>query len=378
MEGKTYLELLAENDSEARKEFEPNAKELFIEHREYEDDVEAHGKEHDELEDQEAFQRYQGSHQEASYLGKLRDTKATHTTAVEYDKSVQIHVLSIDSRFRSSLKDNPSNFLFKLLSPIKNVTSIRLSSLEIPNTWYTFSEIRGNTSIDVTIQETGLSARVVIPQGNYSLDVTLPNSIQQALVSAFKQVLPAYDFTIVQDPISGIISITCFRSGILKNFSLDFTSGIFAHRNYNWGLGYNLGFRNDNFIKDESNQLIKKTKFLTTHIATEVADISDLNYLFLSLNPDWRIVEHNQPDKPNTAAFAKIIVNAKKNSIIYDNGSNTITKRYSLKQPANISSLKVTLLDEYEEFIQLMGGAFSLTLEITEILDSSLYESHRT
>jgi hypothetical protein len=375
---KTYLELLAENDSEARKEFEPNAKELFIDHREYEDDVDPHGKEHDELEDQEAFQRYQGSHQQASYLGKLHDAKATHTNSVPYDKSIQIHVLNIDSRFRSSLKDNPSNFTFKLLSPIKNVISIRLSSLEIPNTWYTFSEIRGNTSLTISIQDSGLSARAVIPEGNYSLDSAASNSIQRILVSSLKEVFPAYDFTIVQDPISGLISISCFKSGIPTNFSLDFTSGIFTFRNYNWGLGYNLGFRSENFTRDETNQIVKKTGFSTIHTASEIADVKDLNYLFLSLNPDWRVVEHNQPDKPNTSAFAKIIVNSPKNGTIYDNGSNTITKKYNLKQPTNVSSLKVTLLDEYEEFIQLMGGAFSLTLEITEVLDSALYETHRT
>ena len=82
---KTYLELLAENDEEARKDFEPNAKELFIEHNEY-DDIEAHGKEHDELEDQEAFQKYGGSHQQASKLGELPPTKSTHTNSIDYEK----------------------------------------------------------------------------------------------------------------------------------------------------------------------------------------------------------------------------------------------------------------------------------------------------
>ena len=206
---KTYLELLAENDSEARKEFEPNAKELFIDHREYEDDVDAHGKEHDELEDQEAFQRPQGSHQQASQLGDLHNNKATHTTSVQYDKSLKVHVLSIDSRFRTSLKDNPSNFLFKLATPIKNVTSVRLSSLEISNTWYNFSEIRGNTSFFVIVEDSSifggqsLKALVVIPQGNYSLDSAASNSIQKALVDGLREVLPAYTFTCVQDTISG-------------------------------------------------------------------------------------------------------------------------------------------------------------------------------
>jgi len=366
MESKTYLELLAENDEEARKEFEPNAKELFIEHNQYEDDVDAHhqGQEHDELENQEAFQQYAGSHQQASKLGDIHENKSRHTNSIGYDKSVKVHVISIDSRFRTSLKDNPSNFLFKLVNPIKNVVSIRLSSLEIPNTWYTFSEIRGNTSLNVIIQN-GLKATVVIPEGNYSLDNTLPNSLQTTLVTAFKNVLSAYTFSVTLNSISGLISISCTLNSVPTAFSLDFNSGIFSSRNDNWGLGYNLGFRQ------------KKLIFDTTHIGECIPDVSDCNYIFLSLNKDWKIVEHNQPDKTNTAAFAKVIINVPKNNIVYDNASNTITKKYNLKQPTNITSFTVSVIDEYEQFVQLIGGSISLTLEVTEVLNIALYEALR-
>jgi hypothetical protein len=365
---KTYLELLAENDAEARQEFEPNPKELFVDHGEY-DDIEAHGKEHDELEDQEAFQQYPGSHQQAAKLGELAPNKITHVSSVEYDKAVQVHVLSIDSRFRTNPLDNPSNFLFKLITPIKNVVTVRLSSLEIPNTWYLCSNIRGTTSFDVFVET--FNARVVIPEGNYSLDVTLTNCLQTQLVASMQAVLPAYTFTVTLNPISGLLSIACFKSAVATRFALDFTSGIFSARNDNWGLGYILGFRQDNFVTT------KRTASLTIQTGTNIPDLIDCNYIFLSLNPDWRVVEHNQPDRSNTAAFAKVIVDVPKNDIVYDNGSNTITKTYKLKQPTNITGFTVSFLDEYEQFIQLMGGSVSLTLELTEVLNSALYESLR-
>jgi len=361
MENKTYLELLAENDAEARKEFEPNSKDLFIEHNEYEDDVDAHQrKEHDELEDQEAFQKYGGSHQQAAQLGELQPTKATHSTAVEYDKAVKVHVLSIDSRFRTNLIDNPSNFLFRLKTPIKNVASVRLSSLEIPNTWYAFSEIRGNTSFNVTIQSTGKIARVTIPEGNYSLDATLADSLQIQLRKSLLIAFPNYVFVVALDPISSLLSISS-----TIQFSMDFKSGIFSSRNDNWGLGYNLGFR------------VKQTGFALKHTGISIPDIVDSNYVFVSLNSDWKVVEHNQPDRSNTAAFAKVIIDVPKNNIVYDNGSNTITKRYVLKQPTNITAFTVSVVDEYEQNVQLMGGSISLSLEITEVLNAALYETLR-
>lgn len=387
---KTYLELLAENDAEARKEFEPNAKELLtVNFVEYDDDIEAHGPQHDELEDQHEFQKPQGSHQLASLMPEPAKDVHKTTTSVRYDKDVQIHVISIDSRFRTDLGENASNFLFKLLTPIKNVISIRLSSLEIPNTWYTFSDIRGNTSMVVIvnppttgqgIEVSSVSARVVITSGNYTVNTGYQNDI---LIELFNQLNSAFDdfsFGVRLSPITGKITMSCVSNPKKAteytydkqpsitgdtNYSINFADGIFSNRDTNWGLGYNLGFN------------VYQTPVGTSQTGTYLVDTLDSNYIFLSLNPDWRVVEHNQPDSTQTSAFAKVIVDVPKNDIVYDSGANTITKQYFLKQPTNISTFNISIVDEYEQYIQLEGGNISLTLEVTEVLHSSLYEAMR-
>jgi hypothetical protein len=189
---KTYLELLAENDEEARKEFQPNAKDLLVaNYVEYDDVVDGHDEYPHEIENKHEFDRLQGSHQAAALLPEPEKDLHKTTTNVRYDKDVQIHVISIDSRFRTYQLDNPSNFLFKLLTPIKNVISIRLSSVEIPNTWYTFSELRGNTSMIVRISPTPtpnpqlvIMGRVVIQEGNYSVNSGQANDL---LIELFNQ-----------------------------------------------------------------------------------------------------------------------------------------------------------------------------------------------
>ena len=101
---KTYLELLAENDEEARKEFPENAKDLLTANFvEYDDQVDGHDNHPDELVDQHEFQKPQGSHQLASLMPEpVKDVHKT-TTSVRYDKDVKIHVISIDSRFTTYL-----------------------------------------------------------------------------------------------------------------------------------------------------------------------------------------------------------------------------------------------------------------------------------
>jgi hypothetical protein len=404
---KTYLELLAENDEEARKEFAPNAKDLLTANFvEYDDHIDGHDHHPDELEDQHTFQREQGSHQAAALVPPPEKDLHVSTTGVRYDKNVQIHVISIDSRFRSDQGDNPSNFLFKLLSPIKNVISVRLSSLEIPNTWYTFSEVRGNTSLIVNVRypppNSNLvlqSARVTISEGNYSINTLQANDLLFEIFKQLNNAISNVSFSVYFDPIKGKLTISCFTNrnpplnpltGELEYtyfnqpkplllggppttgfetpvlFSFNFADSIFSTRDNNWGLGFNLGYQ------------IKETKYATTHAADSIPDVNDTNYVFLSLNPDWRVVEHNQPDSTQTAAFAKVIVNVAKNDIVYDNGGNTITKQYYLRQPTNINVFNVSILDEYENYIQLEGGHISLSLEVTEVLHSSLYETMRT
>uniref|UniRef100_A0A6C0B3P8 Uncharacterized protein n=1 Tax=viral metagenome TaxID=1070528 RepID=A0A6C0B3P8_9ZZZZ len=399
LRGKTYLELLAENDAEARKDFEPNAKDLLTANFvEYDDHVGGHDAHPDELEDQHEFQKPQGSHQAASLMPEAPKSTHTSTTAVQYDKHVQIHVMSIDSRFRTDQGDNPSNFLFKLLTPIKNVISIRLSSLEIPNTWYTFSKIRGNISMVVTIYPgvgTGIATstitnRVLITEGNYAVNNYLPNDILIELYKQLNSSFPGVSFSVLFSAITGKITISCFTntsppSGGYTylnqasaptespiNFSINFADGIFSTRDNNWGLGFNLGFRSQQVGYITDGDLVSSIT------GDAVVDVIDANYVFLSLNPDWKVVEHNQPDRAQTAAFAKIIVDVPKNDIVYDTGSNTVTKQYFMRQPTNITAFNISIVDEYEQYVQLQGGNVSMSLEVTEVLHSSLYESMRT
>ena len=389
---KTYLELLAENDEEARQEFLPNAKDLltanFIE---YDDHVDGHDAHPDELEDQHEFRREQGSHQLASLMPEAPKDVHKQNTDIRYDKDTYIHVLSIDSRFRSDILDSPSNFLFKMLSPIKNVVSIRLSSIEIPNTWFTFSEARGNLVMDLYIgNAAGMTNPVQVPitiqAGNYTVNTGNLNDILvqlfNVLNAAGSALNPKRSFAVDFDTITSKMSISCFTNTAPPNtytydtqpslasetpiyFYIDFATGPYANRDTDWGLGYNLGYG------------VKQTVPGVIQLADYILDVNDSTYVFLSLNPDWRVVEHNQPDRSQTGAFAKIIVDVAKNTMIYDDGRNTITRSYKFKQPTNITTFNVALLDEYEEIINLEGGGISMTLEITEVLHSSLYESLR-
>lgn len=390
MAAPSYLELLAEQDAEARVGFDENARDLLVEQNEYEESVPADDQHPDELEHQEDFRKFGGSHQKAWTAPDAPKYSDLTKQSVLYDKQIKVHVINVDSRYR----ENPAtpmtpagtlstNFLWKLPTTIKNVISVRVSSIELPNTSYDFSLLKKNTSFNITI--TGIGTKYFdLPPGNYSDASDLVNTMQDLVNNGayLGEVTPEYApqggfgaglFAITFDTITGKITIE-YTGSPVKNFTLAFTDE-FPDRAYDWGLGYNLGFTS------RSPSTVQLRGYYTGNYKYTSATVVDLigpNYYILKLDPDWMIVEHHGlVEKYLSIGIAKIVVNVPKNAIIYDNGANTVFKSYPFQQPTNITSFPVEVMDPYGEVVDMQGANFSFTLEITEALNPALYEHVR-
>ena len=156
------------------------------------------------------------------------------------------------------------------------------------------------------------------------------------------------------------------------------TSLAFSNRIYDNGLGYNLGLR-----QLSSSELLKAVKE-TTGIqiykleGNSIVDTIDNNYIFISLDPDWKVITNYTKDKELHYSFAKVIINVPKGSVLYDNGANTITKEYWFQQPTDITIIPVRISDPYDQTIDLSGMDFSFSLEIKEIRNAALHELIRS
>jgi hypothetical protein len=380
MDGLTYQQVLADL-------YDDTAKNLLVTEREYEEeDIPAHDKtkpETYEVEAPEEFQKVQGSRQAVEPPKSIPKYTDITTQSVRYNKDVRTQVLSIDSRFRANLSESPTNFKYTPLVPIKNVASIRLSSVEIPNTFYTFSLARGNIFMRVSnpnlivngapaYYDVGGPTRTVgIDDGNYVVDTTNNNYSNNIITIINNQISSStttqigLTLNIEIDTISSKITI---RNTIIgQPFDLDFRpNSPFIDRATDWGLGYNLGFRQKFYTGQAS------------YTAEAIPDTIGPNYLFVSLYPDWKVVTHNSPDKQSMAPFAKIVITVPKNDVIYDNGSNTVTKEYWLNQPQDVKTFQIQITDPFEEVIDLAGGEVSLTVELKEIMNPALYEHIRS
>lgn len=294
-------------------------------------------------------------------------------------------ILNIDSRFRANASDPVGNFQYRLEHTYKNVIRLRVSSVEIPNTFYTFSLAHQNTSFSVATRDImgiSRSMTVLIPDGNYTANELL-TTIQDQFDAVFRDLYGIF-LEITLNVSTAKITITNTGlanypppSGAVPTANAEPTTYTFVVSppsiyNNSQGLGYNLGFR-----QNTVSGILDTTGALNTYVAEAVSVINVIGdtYLLLGVN-DLHTVEHKT--KTNyLQTLAKIVVREDKNMVIYDDYGCCITNEIVFPQPQDLSVLQVSLRDPYGGYIDLNGLDYSITIEITEVLNTRLYDFYR-
>jgi hypothetical protein len=270
-------------------------------------------------------------------------------------------LINIDSRFRNIKKyPNPGVFSYFLDEPIKNVTSVRLASIELPTTFYTFLEMYNNTSF-IIILNSGIELGVNIKEGNYT-STNMVGHIQSLLNRINTEW--SQNFIISWDEIDYKVTISN---------SSQFTL-IFDNDEEHRSLGNRLGYRRDNASYLAADQLSYFDERTNTYryrwVGDTFLDITKDEYLFVKIN-DYGVIHNKYRDK---SLLAKIILYDRQ--FVIDNGANFMTKKYNFRQPTNVSRLDIELINTLGATVDMNEIDFSLTLELEQIYDSGEYEKN--
>ncbi len=276
------------------------------------------------------------------------------TYGAVYGTESVARIVNVDTRFR----DNPTitgaaACTIRLPRTYKNITSLRLSSIELPNTWYDFTANLENTNFTVS------GSQRTISDGNYTT-----TSLASAMVST---AAPIISLSITFDPVSAKCTVSSD-----SNFTMDFTpvpgnvcciTREANLRPFDTGLGSYLGFTSNTYSGNSS------------YTSESLPNLYGNTYVLLSLEK-YEAIDHLSFNGTAVPAFAKIVVNASKNTVIYANGANTITNKVIFPEPENISVIKLKLTDCYGRVLQTFGN-FSFTLEMQEVVSSKLYSAYK-
>lgn len=294
-------------------------------------------------------------------------------------------ILNIDSRFRADMATSTTDFSYKLQYPYKNIIRIRVASVEIPNMFYTFTSLNNTFLIKAyDINNIVRIVQITIQEGNYTSDELITFIQEQIDINLIEQygIFINVSLNIINAKITfthnGVANIPVTTSTIptqsAKPFILEFPTS--NKSCFYYGLGYNLGFRSKS-VKATLSKPSSVTPTITTYhiISPACIDVVGITYMFLDVN-DLYTVEHKTNDN-YIQALAKIIIREDKHTVINDDGGSFLSNEIIFNSPTDLSTLRVRLLDPCGNVIDLCGLNFAFSLEITQVLNTRLYDFYR-
>jgi hypothetical protein len=327
--------------------------------------------------------------------------------------------ITVDSLYRKNYKTSLSNdFVFEFPTQISNVISMRLSSMELPNTWYIFTEHNNKFTINMTYtsDDNSLNEKIFATPGTYEYNITLSpgNYTTTTLTSALNEYFitnSVYEYPdLSQNFLKYLIfeidnysnkSIFRFRNeeeAIEANIITDLTS-LGGNKTYDSDVltkisydisfkvnvpicidfpeyetaGWIIGYRKSEYQNiTKSNSIVKWGKPYYGILESEgIFGANKMNYVFLSVND----FVGNSKDNVITGFGSRshICKNllgriAIKYGSFYINMDmdDQIFRQRDYFGPVNIKKIHVKLIDKYGSLLDLNGSDFSFILEFIQ------------
>ena len=318
----------------------------------------------------------------------LQTQSISSTTVNGYN----IHTKKTNYIFNTRFRDNyfgtvSSNCSFTIPSTIKNVMSINLSGIQIPNVSSTFSKNKETNQIYIYEDTTGLNAIVEIPKGNYVITAfasTLEKSINEQVLGSNPN---RFTVTINQESntLNIINSTYTFKINIIKKKSNVDNIYNCDTINYNYELNVNVDtIDNKKKIKpsDYFNTMgylmgFRQIEYFGEKLYTTEAPFDDSlqEYYYFELN-DYNDYQNDS----NNGVFptymlsqdiiAVLPITTPKYVSSFDNNANFVYKTREYNSPVDIRKISIKMLSDQGGLVDLHSVDFSFILEVKIIYDN--------
>ena len=322
------------------------------------------------------------------------------------DRKTSKRVLSIDSLFRKNYHTTKStDFVYALPDPINKVTSIKISSIEFPNSWYAFSKENNSNSFIITLYNCPTPSDIIldtydpvithtiqIPEGNYRSDLLVSSinnifsNIRNGLEYLYFDINEINAKCLFRTKLTGDDKRNLYLSDSLPSnfyFTVDFTLPSLPTRPLYKNAGWMMGFKQPFYtIKNNTidpTTIIDDAQFKQSiynwYLESESSYGSSVqNYIFLEID------DFNRNSTANTFfsktvndaylgnnIMGRITVTSGMNTIVTMDGGNLLFKTREYFGPIRLEKLHIRLIDKYGDAVNLEGNDFSFMLEIEQL-----------
>lgn len=299
-----------------------------------------------------------------------------------FDRIIIDKILVIDTKFRDNYDEPSTNFNIVIPNPLKNVISMQLANIEIPNTWYAIDETIGNNFFHIRETDSDTWYKIDISSGSYyyeDLISSINTRIEQVFIdtsySEFTNIKSSIDLSLNTNKNiptgNGKVTIQ-LTNDISTNFDLDFFSidpnvSIYKEsdiNNISKMFGWKLGFHNSNYDYYYNN---------TSFTGESTLDIRGPRYLYLLLEDYNKSIYNNYiPFSKNMSKlkntidiFARISINNTGAFSMYnENKFKVYGDKRSYDGPININRLNIKVIDEHGDILNLNNNNFSFTIKM--------------
>jgi hypothetical protein len=272
------------------------------------------------------------------------------------DRPFITRLLCVDTVFRPHYSTTKStDFVYTFPENIKKVISLKISAIEIPNTWYFFSDDLMNNIFTVIDNITKITYVFKIPEGNYTSDDMSDVTLVQ--LSPTTSGIPSRKITV--DIITSKTTLYFNNTG---NYTVDFgVPGLLLQQT----LGWSLGFRKQTYTSIRS--IVSEGSYSSSFDNYFFIDVDDYQSNFVT---DAVVsVTHGLNGVPfylGNTIMARIPITTNANSVMFNNGSDLLFKTREYFGPVKLEKLKIRLLNKFGQVIDMNNNDFSIAFEIKE------------
>jgi len=297
-------------------------------------------------------------------------------------KHTTSRIVNIDSKYRQDIAGSATDYTFDLGEHLTNIKCIRLYAVHIPTTWYAFSKKYGNTRMWVD------TSGIDIPDGNYTPE-SLVAQIQAEMVSEGVDVSWNYSNfkTTATNNATDDHSLTFYAQ---TDTSYNFSEGCDQRTKLNSSLGWALGWRGmgETVVAEAKHDsptpfpaaidtygpryfYLVLDDFTNAQLSRGLVNMHD----FASHNTDnsatdrWKYDRVRPPSSPNVLAIISVdkIKPDERGIIPYINSGLEFNTR-AFSSPVDITRMKVSLIDDRGNVVDLNGADWSFSLLVEQQL----------
>ena len=267
-------------------------------------------------------------------------------------------IVNIDSLFRVNFYVSNSNtFDIMLPSPIKNVLSMKVKSLELPNCVYVFNVLNKTNQFQIIVN--GCNYLVEVREGNYTGNELVDYLNQIVFASMMLPIVVSYDSKYER------IVFASTEAGF--GFGLDFTIPDYPNRSVTLNMGWIIGFRKPCYCFHEDYVISADMSHDIGFNADACYAGNVFRYLFLSVNEFKN--NYNDTIVPVFTNNSTLAINNVLAILRHDTHRNMIVSGHSadLREyfgPVSIEKLRITLYDDFGRLAAINNADYSFQLEL--------------